>query len=321
MKPYFEKVDCGALSFVAYERNDPEFPFYWHYHPEYELTLIVDSHGQRLVGDGIADYGPGDLVLLGPNLPHSWRSGPVKCAGEMHRAVVVQFREDFPGRHFFQLREMEAVASLLRESGSGLAFGNTKTGRAVARYLASLPSLSPAKRLIALLSALTDLAGESHAQVLSSRKLRPIYRPAEQQRIDAICLYLNEHFKDEIDFARLSGSFHMDQASLCRFFKRATGRTMTTYINELRVGAAAQLLIHTGESILDICFRVGFGNYSNFNRQFKRIKGYGPRTLRRQFLRERPEEIRRAGKAPALSMATIPSAGSARHGLSPGLRG
>ena len=81
VKPYFEKVAPGSSSFVAFERRDPDFPFYWHYHPEYELTLIVDSQGQRLVGDGIADYGPGDLVLIGPNVPHSWRSGPVKSSG------------------------------------------------------------------------------------------------------------------------------------------------------------------------------------------------------------------------------------------------
>src|SRR5260370_39848423 len=87
VNPYFEKIAAGPSSFVAYERSDPAFPFYWHYHPEYELTLIVDSHGQRLVGDSIDDYGSGDLVLLGPNLPHSWRSGPVKpISGETHRA-------------------------------------------------------------------------------------------------------------------------------------------------------------------------------------------------------------------------------------------
>ena len=121
------------------------------------------------------------------------------------------------------------------------------------------------------------------ARILSTLKVKPICRVADQQRIDAICLYLNENFSEEIDFAKLSARFHMDQASLCRFFKRAAGRTMTAYVNELRVGAAAQLLIDTDESILEIGFRVGFGNYSNFNRQFKRIKGFGPRTLRRQF--------------------------------------
>ncbi len=284
MKPYFEKIAAGPSSFTAFQRSDPEFPFYWHYHPEFELTLIVDSHGQRLVGDGIADYGPGDLVLLGPNVPHSWRSGPVKSSeGEVHRAVVVQFREDFLGERFFELKEMEAIARLLRNSSNGLAFGHTETGVKVAKYLESLPSAAPSKRLVLLLNALVDLASEPKAQVLSSLRVRPICRLADQQRIDAICVYLNEHFEEEIQFEKLSERFHMDQASLCRFFKRATGRTMTAYLNELRVGAAAQLLINTDDSVLDIAFRVGFGNYSNFNRQFKRIKGFGPRTLRRQF--------------------------------------
>jgi AraC-like DNA-binding protein len=301
MKPYFEKVAAGPSSFTAFQRSDPRFPFYWHYHPEFELTLIVDSHGQRLVGDGIADYGPGDLVLLGPNVPHSWRSGPVKSTqGEVHRAVVVQFREDFLGQRFFELKEMESVARLLRHCSNGLAFGHTETGAKVAKYLEKLPSVSPSKQLVLLLTALVDLASEPQAQVLSSLRVRPICRPADQQRIDAICVYLNEHFEEEIEFEKLSERFHMDQASLCRFFKRATGRTMTAYLNELRVGAAAQLLINTDESVLDIAFRVGFGNYSNFNRQFKRIKGFGPRTLRRQFSPEAHPESRSDERDPAL---------------------
>jgi AraC-like DNA-binding protein len=294
MKPNFEKVASGASSVVAFERNDPEFPFYWHYHPEYELTLITDSHGQRLVGDGIADYGPGDLVLLGPNVPHSWRSVPVKAdAAKTHRAVVLQFRQDFLGEHFFKLREMAGVARLLRGSAKGLAFGHTQTGQRVTRSIARLPSLSPAKRLATLLSVLVDLAAEQDARILSTLKVKPICRVADQQRIDAICRYLNEHFEEEIDFAELSRRLHIDQASLCRFFKRATGRTMTAYLNELRVGAAAQLLIDTDDSVLDIGFRVGFGNYSNFNRQFKRIKGFGPRTLRRQFFPQSSGKLQR----------------------------
>ncbi len=294
MKPYFEKVPSGPSSFVAFERNDPQFPFYWHYHPEFELTLIINSRGQRLVGDGIADYGPGDLVLLGSNVPHSWRSGPVRGKGpELHRAVVVQFRLDFLGEHFFELEEMSTVAHLLRCSSTGLAFGHTETGHRVARVIAKLPAQAPAMRLAALLSVLAELADEGDGQVLSTLKVKPICRIADQHRIDEICRHLNENFGEEIEFAELSKRFHMDQASLCRFFKRATGRTMTAYLNELRVGAAAQLLINTDESVLDIGFRVGFGNYSNFNRQFKRIKGLGPRTLRREFTTGSSEESKR----------------------------
>ena len=141
--------------------------------------------------------------------------------------------------------------------------------------------------------------------MLSTLKVKPICRGADQQRIDAICLYLNENFGEEIDFAKLSERFHMDQASSCRFFKRATGRTMTAYLNELRVGAAAQLLIDTDESMLEIGYQVGFGNYSNFNRQFKRIKGFGPRTLRRQFSSEPSVETPFTRRAPALPVTAI----------------
>ena len=293
MKAYFEKVPSGSSSFVAFERNDPEFPFYWHYHPEYELTLILNSSGQRLVGNGIADYGPGDLVLIGPNLPHSWRSGPVESkVREVHSAVVVQFRHGFLGDSFFDLEEMRGVGRMLERSSSGLAFSHTRSGRQVAESLAALLLQPPAKRLSTLLGALVELAEEQDAQVLSTGKLKPICRVADQRRIDDICLYLNQNFAQEIDFSKLSDRFHMDQAALCRFFKKSTGRTMTEYVNELRVGAAAQLLIDTDESILEICFRVGFGNYSNFNRQFKRVKGFGPRVLRQEFA---PDSTRQTG--------------------------
>lgn len=285
MKAHFEKVTPGGTSFLAFERADPEFPFHWHYHPEFELTLILDSYGQRLVGDSIADYGPGDLVLLGPNLPHSWRSGPIRPGGSaIHRAVVVQFCPNFLGEQFFALAEMESVARLFKHSACGLAFGDTEAGRDTARRLANFLSLTPARRVITLVSVLLDLAAELHPQILSMNRILPMCRVEDQHRIDAICVHLNSHFEEEINFARLSQQIHMDQTALCRFFKRATGRTMTAYVNELRVSAAAQLLTDTDLSVLDIGFQVGFGNYSNFNRQFKRIKGYTPRALRERFL-------------------------------------
>lgn len=285
MKAHFEKVTTGTASLRLCERSDPEFTFNWHYHPEFELTAIIESHGQRLVGDGIADYGPGDLVLVGPNLPHSWRSGPMKLPAERcHRAVYIQFRQDFLGNEFFNLPEMKPVLLLLTRSASGLAFGHTKSGRAAAQRMAGTPSLSPGRLVISLLDILLDLSAEADATILSTNRVRPLCRIDDQRRIDLICGHLNERFDEDVDFHALSRKVNMDQASLCRFFKRATGRTLTTYVNELRVGAAAQLLMETELSILDTCFKVGFGNYSNFNRQFKRIKGYGPRALRQQFL-------------------------------------
>jgi len=117
--------------------------------------------------------------------------------------------------------------------------------------------------------------------------LRPLCRVEDRRRVDQICSYLHESFDREIDFTELARSVHMSQACLCRFFRRATGRTMTTYINQLRIGAAAQLLVSSDLSVLEIAFRVGFGNYSNFSRQFKRMKGVTPLALRHELSGER----------------------------------
>ena len=117
--------------------------------------------------------------------------------------------------------------------------------------------------------------------------LPPLCRVEDRRRIDQICSYINQNFDREIDFTELAATVHMSQACLCRFFRRATGRTMTTYINQLRIGAAVQLLVNSDLSILDIAFNVGFGNYSNFNRQFKTVKGTTPRLLRHELSQTR----------------------------------
>jgi AraC-like DNA-binding protein len=290
MLPFYEKVgSSGRSTCHVSTRADSDFAFNWHYHPEYELTLIVDSHGQRLVGDGIADYGPGDVVLLGPNLPHSWRStpGPAK----VHRAVVVQFPRDFPGKHFFDLEQVRPIAQLLDRCAGGLAFGQTEAGCEVAEVLAELPSKSECDQLISTLSVLNRLAAEGDAQVLSRSQQRPTYRVEYQNRVDMLCAYLERHFDEEVDHEKLAQLAHMDRASLCRFFKRATGRTMTAYVNELRVAAATNLLLESDLSVLEIGYRVGFGNHSNFNRQFRRLKRMSPGRVRNLFRHHQPNPM------------------------------
>jgi AraC-like DNA-binding protein len=284
VRPHFEKLQGGNAFFSAFERVAPVFPFQWHYHPEYELTLIVTGSGQRLVGDSISDYGPGDLVLLGPNLPHSWRSAPLQARLKgLNRAVVVHFRPDFLGERFLTLQEMTQVARLFQQAAHGLAFDRTSSRLDIARKLIHLPALPPPRRLISLLGILVDLAEARRARRLATVRLKPICRIGDQQRIEKICAYLEAHFDHKTNFAQLAAQIPMDQTSLCRFFKRATGRTLTTYVNELRIGTASELLTHTDLSVLEIALRVGFDNYSYFCRRFRSVKGCAPRMLRKQF--------------------------------------
>lgn len=288
MRARFEKVREPNGSFTAYERVEPEFPFNWHYHPEFELTLIVDSEGQRLVGETLCPYKPGDLVLLGPNLPHSYRSWPAASSNmKAQRAIVIQFSKESFGGTLLDLPEMASVASMLKRSAMGLVFGDTRTGKEVESRLRQIPSLPSARRIACLLSVLVELAEEPEARTIATEMLPPLCRVEDRRRIDQICSYLNQNFDRDVDFTELAATVHMSQACLCRFFRRATGRTMTTYINQLRIGAAVQLLINSDLSILDIAFNVGFGNYSNFNRQFKSVKGSTPRSLRQELSQTR----------------------------------
>jgi len=284
MKAHFVKLISGPSSLIAFERKAKTFPFHWHYHPEFELTLIVEGQGQRLVGDGISDYGPGDLVLLGPNLPHSWRSLPPRSGvKENHRAIVVQFRQDFLGPDFFALSEMAQVQDLMQRSQTGLAFGHTRAGQRVVSMLSRLPKLSPPRRIVGILEVLATLSTDTQSISLSASVLRPVCSVEERKRVDSVCGYLMTTLGSPLNYKQLAKRTHMEQSSLCRFFKRATGRTITSYLNELRVSEAVRLLTGTDQSVLEIGLRVGFGNYSNFIRQFRSIRGMSPRECRRNF--------------------------------------
>jgi hypothetical protein len=156
MRAQFEKVG-GEDRFVhAFERAELNFPFHWHYHPEFELTLILEGSGQRLIGDSVEEYAPGDLVLLGSNLPHTYHSGPVEGK---HRALVFQFRPGLLGEPFLALPEMQSLSSLLVQAEHGLAFPLLGCARktAILGKLCSLPSLARSAQVLGLLGILDSL--------------------------------------------------------------------------------------------------------------------------------------------------------------------
>lgn len=280
-----QKIPSSAeASFIYRRKADSRFRFNWHFHPEYELTWIQSGRGKRFVGDHIGDYRPGDLVLLGPNLPHTWCSEPdARPKKGAHRAVVVQFREDFLGDAFFARPELKGVRRLLDRSVQGLAFG----GRAQAQATAKLEAMARRgglARLVLLLDALENLAsaGGRRVQVLSSRQFAPALRRHDEQRIDRVCRFINERFREDIAQPQAAAQVHLSVPAFSRFFKRATGKTFTDYVNELRVGWASRQLIETDRSVAEIAFAAGFNNLSNFNRRFLERKGLSPSRFRRQ---------------------------------------
>jgi AraC-like DNA-binding protein len=282
MKAVYEKVSTDASRFFLVKRRaDPCFEFLWHYHPELELTLITRSRGRRLVGDHIEDYQDGDLVLLGPNLPHTWCSFPTPPSVR-HEAVVVQFGADLLAG--LDGRKLGPVRDLFRRCERGLRFDGATRDEVAARMV-ELHRQSPLTQLAELLLILDRLSRSDDGHLLSSRTLAPQPQPDGAHPIDKVCKFINERYVGRVPLAQAARVAGMSESAFSRFFHRTTGRTYTDYVNELRLGHACRLLIETERGIADIAGAAGFSNLSYFNRYFLRSKKVPPTRFRKEYRR------------------------------------
>ncbi|NED97859.1 AraC family transcriptional regulator [Phytoactinopolyspora alkaliphila] len=280
MQPEREHIVGGSdISWTYFTRRERQFGFRWHVHPEIELTLITRGSGARFVGDSIEHYRPGDLALIGADVPHTYASsstGAQQDADE-HEAIVVQFRRDFLGADLFTRPEFMHADRLLNEASRGLAIEATP---AMVNTLTSLPGLLPATRTLTLIDIVIQLT-MAETRPLSTSTRHPVLGGPARQRINDICAYLHEHFRRPVSSEEVAAVAHMSPTALSRHFRRALGQTMTDYVNELRISAACELLTDTELPITEIAAQCGYSNLSNFNRRFRALKHTNPRHYRR----------------------------------------
>ena len=285
MKAILEKIPHernSAFKVFGYVRTRFNCPF--HYHPEIELTLIRGSTGQRYVGDHIGRFAPGDLVLMGPNLPHSYINDP-KFSGRAS-SVCLQFLPDCLGGDFFQLGELKWVRHLLERSRVGLSF-HGKTRDRVAPLLEQLLKLEGFARLSSFLNILEILAGAREVRALASIGYSPSLALYQGERINRVCELISRKFREGITQSEAARTAQMSPPSFSRFFRRATNRTFRAFLNEVRIGHASHLLVESEKTVAEICYDSGFGNLSNFNRQFLKLRKVSPRHYRNnRFRRE-----------------------------------
>lgn len=295
MKPRHEEPGTSdGATFKCFLRSEPSFRFGWHFHREFELTLITAGRGTRSVGTTIEAYDPGDLVLLGPDLPHTFvcseADGPAA-------AVVTQFRRDFLGTDFFALPQFREIDQLLDRAAGGLRFGPDDRVRT---RLARLPELDPGERTVELLAVLGHLSAVAATPITGSG-LVVTPSPAARERIDRVCRHLQRTHTEPVDQAEIAALVHLSPTSFSHFFRRTMGRTLTDYVNRLRIETACGLLAATSLSVTQVAERSGFRNLSNFNRRFRAVTGHTPRGYRatrasgvtdRQFVGDRDDVSR-----------------------------
>jgi AraC-like DNA-binding protein len=280
VKAILEKIPLPAgRSFTAFNFASHRFVCPFHYHPEYELTLIVSSPGQRYVGDHIGRFAPGDLVFMGSNLPHMYIND-AKFPGRAHSRVV-QFLPDCLGAGFFQIGEMNGVRHLLERSRVGLLF----QGRTRDKVAAAMERLCEAQgigRIALLLEILAMLAASGTYRRLASPSYSPSLALYQGERINRVCELISKKFRENVTQGEAARIARMSSPSFSRFFRRATNRTFRAFLNEVRIGHASQSLLETERTVAEICYDSGFSNLSNFNRQFLRLRKVSPRNYRRK---------------------------------------
>ncbi|HWA86451.1 MAG TPA: AraC family transcriptional regulator [Opitutus sp.] len=285
MRPAIEIIQLHEGSSLRCTRSTGEsLSTVWHCHPELELLLVERSRGMRFVGDSAEPFAAGDLVLVGPNLPHVWLNNDLpKRPRHNHTAsILIQFRENLLGPGAWKTPEFSAVAALLQRSRQGVAFSGADA-RAAARRMIRLSRTAGVERIAGLLELLDFLAQSRSSRLLSSAGYVPKLNRADASRLHAVRRYVEKNLGRVIRQPRAAALARLSPPRFSAFFRKRTGCTFSAYVNRLRVARVATLLTEEKMNISEACYAAGFNSLSNFNTQFHALKGMSPRAFLRHF--------------------------------------
>lgn len=255
----------------------------WHYHQEFELSFITEGSGKRIVGDSVEEFHPGDLIFIGPRIPHVWfpeEKHVRQHSGRTLESVYMLFGHDILPSDLTSLPEFDHVrkAMALSERGARIT-GDTLNE--VSRIMLQLPYMSRIKRLM-FFYEIMDLIGRSESfSYLASEQYVKTKFETNNNRVHRIHEYLMKNYKNEVDLEEVAEVVHMAPASVCRFFKSATGLTVFEYLNKIKIDYSCKLLLNTDLNVVDISYDCGFNNLSHFNKQFRKFIGKTPTEFRR----------------------------------------
>jgi len=288
MQPIFEKINYPENESFFYKLvEESYFSAPWHFHPEVEIFLVLEGTGTRYVGDGISNFKSGDLAIIGAGTPHVWSSSTDyyrKRQGHNSKGICIQFDENFLGNRFAEQPELKLIKELLNKAKRGIRFTN-ETKSIIRNKIISIPEVMGMKRLILLLEILDIMATTKSYKYLSS----PNYIPAKIKiedinRIEKICQFVLMNFDKEIQLENVAAMINLSPQSFCRYFKSRTNKVFFTFLNEVRVGHACKLLIEKNKNVTQIGYESGYNHLSNFNRQFKKIKGMTPSEFQKKYM-------------------------------------
>lgn len=278
----------GRDAIYIADRNKKEFAYPIHNHEVYELNFVENAAGvRRIVGDSSEIIGNYDLVLItSPDLEHVWEQNT--CTSKDIREITIQFKFGLDEEDvLFEKTPFLSIRNMLKEAQKGLAFPLPAIMK-VYNLLTSISSIDDRfEALLQFLRILHILSIQDGAHALATSAYAKVKIEDDSRRVLKVKNYINENYMYEIKLETLADIANMSQSAFSRFFKLHTGRTLSDYIIDTRLGYATRMLLDTQDSIANISFNCGYNNLSNFNRLFKRKKGCSPSEFREKYRKTR----------------------------------
>ncbi len=261
----------------------PSFGTTWHYHPEIELHYLIKGNGIRFIGENISNFGQDELILLGPNIPHTWKCNMQNSEDDYVEAIVLHLHPESLGTAFLGIPEAKKIKKIFSLAHQGLIYhGETKI-KAI-RILQKLKKAKDLNKIILLLKLLNLLSLSEEYEIISSQYDIAKFNKADEQRLNKILNYTFRNFKNKIYIEDIAELSNLSVTSFCRYFKTATQKSYFDFLTDIRINYACKLLIDTETPVKSIAEESGFENTSNFYRHFKKFKNNTPYEYRKNYI-------------------------------------
>lgn len=274
MQPIFQKVEANFdHSFYVDHMRFEYFPNPLHFHTDIEILFVLNGKGTRFVGDSIQNFGPGDIVMIGENVPHLWYSDENRDQ-QLSEVIFILFKTEIFGNKFWELPELKNILKLIQNSKRGIRLTGT-TRKDVSALMKSINESNGYNRVTRLMLILEKIAdGEYH--FLGSPQVQNIINENDSDKLNKVYKFVIDHYQQNITLEKVSEIASLSVSSFCRYFKKRTNKTFIQFLNELRISFACRMLQEKDNSISAVCFSTGFNNVSFFIKQFRGVTGLTP---------------------------------------------
>ncbi len=286
MKIMHEQIDFPGRSAVKVKLQEkPHFTYPWHFHSEYELLYVLDGHGTRFVADNIESFKAGDLVLIGSNVPHFWRSHSSyyeKGNPKKVNYIVIQLPNEFFKEAISEYPEFRLIKELLARSGRGMRFSPEFAEKAK-KKIVDLCYSNGFSRAMLTLELLQFLAQTDEYRLLAGEFYQRENHTFTNQRLTKVMHFLNATYLKKVELEKVAEIANMHPSAFCRYFREKSGKSLSVFVNEMRISYACRLILEGKLSVSQVCYESGFNNISNFNRIFKKQTGFSPTHYFKEF--------------------------------------